>query len=44
MIAINDGDASGIVAAIFEATKSIEQNGRSLRAPDITDDSTHTRK
>src|SRR6266516_4702310 len=27
MIAINDGDAGAIVAAIFEATKSIEQNG-----------------
>ena len=41
MIAIDDGDAGRIVAAIFKTAKSIKQNGRSFRTPDVPDDSTH---
>ncbi|MEY2601709.1 MAG: hypothetical protein QOJ36_1028, partial [Verrucomicrobiota bacterium] len=44
VIAIDDGDAGRVVASILEATKPIEQNGRSLRASDVTDDSTHIGK
>ena len=44
VIAIDDGDAGRIVAAVFKATKPVEQNGRSLRASDVTDNSTHIGK
>ena len=44
MIAIDDGNASGIVAAIFKATQPIEQDGGGLRTPDITDNSAHISK
>src|SRR4030095_7041810 len=44
LITVNNRDAGRIVAAIFEATEPIEQNRRSLFAPDVTDDSTHIRR
>ena len=41
VIAINDRDAGGIVAAIFEAAQTIEKDGRCLRPADVTDNATH---
>src|SRR5207302_11365253 len=41
VIAIDDGDTGRIVAAIFEAAKTVEQNGRRLRTSDIADNSAH---
>src|SRR5438132_982943 len=41
IVAINDGDSGGVVAAVFESTQSLEQDRRGLSAPDITDDSAH---
>ena len=41
MVAVNDRDPGGIVAAIFKAAKPIEQNGGSLRSTYVTDDSAH---
>ena len=41
LIAVHDRDAGRIVAAVFEATKTIEQNGCRFRASDVTNYSTH---
>jgi hypothetical protein len=43
MVAINNRHAGGIVAAVFEATKAVEQNGSGFRATYVTNDSTHTK-
>ena len=40
-IAIHDGDARGIVTAIFQTAQPIEQDGSRLRTPDVTDDAAH---
>src|SRR3954465_11852171 len=42
MVAVNNGDAGGIVPAIFEAAEPIEQNRRRFLASDITNDSAHS--
>src|SRR5437016_5133618 len=41
LVAVYDRDAGGIVAAVFEATKTIEQNGRCFGASNVTNDATN---
>ncbi len=41
LIAVNDGDSRGIVAAIFEATQTVEENGGRFRTANVTDNSAH---
>src|SRR6266550_1675031 len=41
LLAIYDRDASGIIAAIFEAAEAVEKDGRRFRASDVSDNSTH---
>src|ERR1700738_2513761 len=41
MIAVDDGDAGRIVAAIFQTAQPLEQNGARFRAPDVTNDPEH---
>src|SRR5205085_4510660 len=41
LFAVYDGDAGGIVTAIFKAPQTIEKNGRRFRLPDEADNSTH---
>jgi hypothetical protein len=42
VVPVNDRDASGVVAPVLEATQPIEQNGRCLSSPDVTDNSAHS--
>ena len=41
MVAVHNRHAGGVVAAIFEAAQTIEQDGRSLRSSDIANNSAH---
>lgn len=41
LFAVYDGDAGGIVTAIFKAPQTIKKNGRRFRLPDVADNSTH---
>ena len=41
MIAINDGDAGGIVAAIFELAQPLDEDGDDLFRSDVANDSAH---
>ena len=41
VIAIDNRDSGGIVAAVFEPAQTIEQNGRGLRFSDVSDNATH---
>ena len=41
VLPINDRDAGGIVAAIFEAAQTIEQDGSCLRTSDVSNNATH---
>ena len=37
-------DARGVIAAVFQTAKAVQQNGRRLFAADISNDSTHNKK
>ena len=39
-----DADARGVIAAVFQTAKAVQQNGRRLFAADISNDSTHNKK
>ena len=41
MVAIDDRDPGGIVAAIFQPAQTIEQDGSCFRSTDVSDDATH---
>ncbi len=41
LIAVNDGDPGGIVAAIFEAPQTVQENGSRFRTANVTDNSAH---
>ena len=41
VLAITDRNPGGIVAAIFEATQTVEQDGSCFRTSDVTDNATH---
>src|SRR6185503_10276691 len=40
---VADGDAGGVVAAIFQPIQAFEQDGRRLALADVTDDAAHGR-
>jgi hypothetical protein len=40
-LVINDGNAGGVIPAIFEAAKPIQNQGDDFFRADISDDSTH---
>ena len=40
-LALLDGDAGGIIAAVFEALEPLEDNGRGLLFADVADDAAH---
>ena len=39
---LEDGDTGGVVAAIFEATKPLDEDGGGLLFPDVADDAAHS--
>ena len=41
LLPVYDGNAGGVVAAIFEAAQAIQEDGRRFCAADISDNSTH---
>src|SRR6476646_1408192 len=41
LLPVYDGNAGGVVAAIFEAAQAVQEYGRRFCAPDISDNSTH---
>src|SRR2546430_2565529 len=41
LLPVYDGNAGGVVAAIFEATQAVQEYGRRFCAADISDNSTH---
>src|SRR5580765_1201872 len=41
LLAVYNGNAGGVVTAIFETPQTIQKNGRRFRAADISDNSTH---
>src|SRR6476661_1541795 len=41
LLPVYDGNAGGVVAAIFEAAQAVQKYGRSFCAADISDNSTH---
>jgi hypothetical protein len=41
VLTVNDRDAGGVVAAIFETTQTIEQDGSCLGTSDVSNNATH---
>ncbi len=41
LVTVDDRDAGGVVAAIFQAAQTIQKNGRCLRTSDVTDNPAH---
>src|ERR1700704_6136493 len=41
LLSVYDGNASGVVTAIFEPPQTIQKNGRRFRAANISNNSTH---
>ncbi len=41
MVTIDDRDAGGIIAAVFEPAQPIEQDGRGFRSTDVSNNATH---
>jgi hypothetical protein len=44
LVAVDDRDPGGVIAAIFKPAQTIEKDGRSFRSTDVTDNATHKGK
>ena len=40
-VAVEDGDAAGIVAAVLDAVERVEEDGQRVSGPDVPRDSAH---
>ena len=40
-MAVEDGDAAGIVAAVLDAVERVEEDGQRVSGPDVPRDSAH---
>ena len=40
-VIVEDGDARGVIAAVFEAAQAVDEHGGRIRFSDVSDDSAH---